>query len=77
MKLTKTQVCLYFYEQLLNVGYLELKRVNQVFDLNRKTFSRYINEIRAYLCNFYKGKEIKYSIQDQRYYLISFNNSVT
>lgn len=71
MKLVKTQVCLYLYEQLLTVGYIEIEKVKQTFNLENKTFSRYINEIRAYLYNFYKGKEIFYYRDEKRYYLVS------
>lgn len=71
MKLVKTQVCLYLYEQLLTVGYIEIEQVKQTFNLENKTFSRYINEIRAYLYNFYKGKEIVYYRDEKRYYLVS------
>ena len=71
MKLVKTQVCLYLYEQLLTSGYIDIEDVKTMFDIQNKTFSRYINEIRAYLYNFYKGKEIAYFREEQRYYLVS------
>ncbi|MDD7314977.1 MAG: hypothetical protein PUH11_04540 [Bacilli bacterium] len=58
MKLVKTQVCLYIYEELLNNKFINTTEIRQKFNLEDKTFSRYINEIRSYLYNFYTGKEI-------------------
>lgn len=75
MKLVKTQVCLYLYEQLLTVGHVEIEEIKKDFNLENKTFSRYINEIRAYLYNFYKGKEIVYYRDEHRYYLVSNNGN--
>ena len=75
MKLVKTQVCLYLYEQLLTVGHVEIEEIKKNFNLENKTFSRYINEIRAYLYNFYKGKEIVYYRDEHRYYLVSNNKN--
>lgn len=58
MKLVKTQVCLYIYEQLLLHSYIEIHSVKEKFNLNDKTFSRYISEIKKYLKNFNHNKEL-------------------
>ena len=70
MKLVKTQICLYLYEELLTVGYFNSDEIKNKFNLENKTFHRYINEIRAYLLNFYKSCEIIYNREKQRFYLI-------
>lgn len=77
MKLVKTQVCIYIYEELLNKKYLEVEKIKKKFNLENKTFSRYINEIRTYLYNFYKGREIVYIRSEQKYLLISFDEIIS
>lgn len=74
MKLVKTQVCLYIYEELLNNKFINTNEIRQKFNLEDKTFSRYINEIRSYLYNFYTGKEIVYLRSKQIYKLVSYTN---
>ncbi len=74
MKLVKTQVCLYIYEELLTNKFINTTEIRQKFNLEDKTFSRYINEIRSYLYNFYTGKEIVYLRSKQIYKLISYAN---
>ena len=74
MKLVKTQVCLYIYEELLEKGHVDAETIKNEYNLSTKTFLRYINEIRAYLCNFYRGKQIIYRREYQRYYLKSLKN---
>lgn len=72
MKLVKTQVCLYIYEQLMENKMIEVDDIKAKFNLEDKTFSRYINEVRTYFYNFYKGKEIIYIRSEQKYKLVSF-----
>ena len=74
MKLVKTQVCLYIYEELLNNKFINTTEIRQKFNLEDKTFSRYLNEIRSYLYNFYTGKEIVYLRSKQIYKLVSYTN---
>lgn len=74
MKLVKTQVCLYIYEELLNNKFINTTEIRQKFNLEDKTFSRYINEIRSYLYNFYTGKEIVCLRSKQIYKLVSYTN---
>lgn len=70
MKLVKTQICLFMYDELLNKKYIVINEIKQKFDINERTLFRYINEIRCYLSNFFKGFDIVYSRHDSKYYLI-------
>ena len=51
---------------------ISLMEMKNKFGLEDKTFMRYINEIRSYLYNFYKGKEIVYVRSEQAYKLVSY-----
>ncbi|MCI6717035.1 MAG: hypothetical protein MR485_06060 [Mollicutes bacterium] len=72
MKLVKTQICLYIYEQFMDKKVINIMEIKNKFGLEDKTFMRYINEIRSYLYNFYKGKEIVYVRSEQAYKLVSY-----
>lgn len=71
MKLGKTQVCLYIYEQLLKNGSISSEEIKTKFDLCDKTFSRYISELRCYLVNFFKNVDIVYVKKENNYLLVS------
>ena len=73
MKLVKTQICLYIYEQLMDKKIISITEMKNKFNLEDKTFMRYINEIRSYLYNFYKGKELVYVRSEQAYKLVSYD----
>ncbi len=75
MKLVKTQICLYIYEQLMDKKIINIMEMKNKFGLEDKTFMRYINEIRSYLYNFYKGKEIVYVRSEQAYKLVSYETA--
>lgn len=70
MKLVKTQVILFMYEKLIMERKLDSNLVKEMFELENKTFYRYIEEIKAYLSNSYKNEEIYYSRADKVYYLV-------
>ena len=72
MKLVKTQICLYIYEQFMDKKVINIMEMKNKFGLEDKTFMRYINEIRSYIYNFYKGKEIVYVRSEQAYKLVSY-----
>ena len=72
MKLVKTKICLYIYEQFMDKKVINIMEIKNKFGLEDKTFMRYINEIRSYLYNFYKGKEIVYVRSEQAYKLVSY-----
>lgn len=70
MKVVKSQVILFMYEKLLLEKELRSDEVKEKFELEDKTFYRYIQEIRAYLSNFYKSEVIRYSKSQRKYYLV-------
>ena len=45
------------------------KEVKEKFELEDKTFYRYIQEIRAYYCNMYKKEKIIYCRSEGKYVL--------
>lgn len=74
MKLSKTQICLHLYEELLKNDLIDIGEMKVKFRLEDKTFTRYINEIRAYLLNFYTAKEIVYLRSKHTYRLVTYEN---
>jgi len=75
MKLVKTQVCLFMYEQFLTTGFVDGNDMKKKFDLNDRTLFRYINEIRCYLSNFFKGTDIVFSRHENKYFLMPTEKS--
>jgi len=71
MKLVKTQVCLYIFEQLKTNNCIYSDEIKTKFNLEDKTFIRYMQEIRNYLLNFCEGLEIAYNKSKQRYRLVN------
>lgn len=70
MKVVKSQVILFMYEKLLLEKELSSDEVKKKFELEDKTFYRYIQEIRAYFSNFYRSEVIRYSKSQRKYYLV-------
>lgn len=75
MKLSKTQICLFIYEELITKKFIDADYCKNEFDLEDKTFMRYINELRSYLSNFYKGYEIVYSRSAHVYKLVAYSEN--
>ena len=71
MKVVKSQVILFMQEKLILDKELNPNEVKELFELEDKTFYRYIQEIRAYYYNMYKGQKVYYSRSDGKYYLIN------
>lgn len=69
MKVVKSQVILFMHEKLLKEGKLYSEEVKKQFELEDKTFYRYIQEIRAYYCNMYKKEKIIYCRSEGKYVL--------
>lgn len=67
MKVVKSQVILFMHEKLLKEGELYSEEVKKQFELEDKTFYRYIQEIRAYYCNQYKEEAIVYCRSEGKY----------
>lgn len=69
MKVVKSQVILFMHEKLLKEGELYSEEIKEKFELEDKTFYRYIQEIRAYYSNMYKKEEIIYCRNKGKYVL--------
>lgn len=69
MKVVKSQVILFMHEKLLKEGELYSEEVKDQFELEDKTFYRYIQEIRAYYSNMYKKEKIIYCRSEGKYVL--------
>ena len=70
MKVVKSQVLMYMHEQLLTKKELFSTEIILKFELEKKTFYRYIQEIKAYYSNVYKKERICYSKSEKKYYLV-------
>ena len=69
MKVVKSQVLMYMHEKLLLEKELKSNEVKEMFELEDKTFYRYIQEIKAYYSNLYKDYLLVYSRGDKKYFL--------
>ena len=69
MKVVKSQVILYMHEKLLLERKLKSDDVIKKFELENKTFYRYIQEIKAYYFNMYKKEMIIYLKSEKKYIL--------
>ena len=69
MKVVKSQVILFMHERLLLEKELYSKEAKEKFELENKTFYRYIQEIKAYYSNMYKKERIIYCKSEGKYIL--------
>ena len=69
MKVVKSQVILFMFEKLHLKGELDPKEIKEKFELENKTFYRYIQEIKAYYSNMYRNCILSYSRENNKYYL--------
>lgn len=60
---------MYMHEKLLLEKELKSNEVKEMFELEDKTFYRYIQEIKAYYSNLYKDYLLVYSRGDKKYFL--------
>ena len=60
---------MYMHEKLLLEKELKSNEVKEMFELEDKTFYRYIQEIKAYYSNLYKDYLLVYSRCDKKYFL--------
>ena len=70
MKVSKSQVLMYIHEKLLLDKQINPLEIKEIFELEDKTFYRYIQEIRAYYSNIYKTESVCYSKKNKMYYLV-------
>ena len=66
----KTQILLHCLETLLRDGKIAKSQILSLAPISEATFTRYIQEIRAYLYNFHPGSELEYCKWDDVYILI-------
>lgn len=69
MKVSKSQVLMYIHEKLLLEKEFDPLEIKCKFELEDKTFYRYIQEIRAYYSNAFKKESVCYSKKNKKYYL--------
>lgn len=74
MKVNKAQALLYMYSLLIKNHHLTKKEVQSEIAINNLTFSRYIQELRAFLYNFYTGYDLVYVKRDGLYILEENSN---
>lgn len=70
MKVVKSQVILFMHEKLLIEKELYSEEIKEKFELEDKTFYRYIQEIKAYYSNMFKKEKLVYSKREKKYILI-------
>ena len=71
MKVNKTQALLYMYDCLISRGYITKEHICSEIKISNLTFLRYIQELRAYLCNFAPYQELVYSRNNEKFILIT------
>ena len=76
MKVNKTQATMFILSLLLKNKELSKSDVLGVLEISSLTFSRYIQEIKAYLLNFNVPYEIKYFRCNDKYRLISSDDNI-
>ena len=69
MKANKTQVLMYILYLLFEYKKIKKEQILDVVELTDLTFSRYMQEIKAFFINFNYPYELKYSRSDNIYYL--------
>ena len=67
--LTKTQVVLFIYDELIHGKKIQTNSIIGEFNISLRTFERYINEINVYFANFYKNQIVKYDYINKYYYI--------
>lgn len=70
MKVNKTQAVLWMVTELFKTKRLRKEDVLSEIEIPNITFLRYIQEIRAFLCNFYPYYELIYVKSEDNYQLI-------
>lgn len=57
---SKSQIVLYIYSELINHKEIRLDEIVEKFDISIRTFRRYIAEINAYLSNNFRNQNVSY-----------------
>lgn len=69
MKVSKSQSTMLILKYLLEDKRVSREEILDQVDISELTFRRYIQEIRAFLANFYFNYEVVYCKKDDCYYL--------
>ena len=69
MKVVKAQCLLYIFNMLKDNGYIKKEDVLNNLEISELTFWRYIQEIKAFICNFNYPYEIVYERKEDAYFL--------
>lgn len=67
--MVKSQLVLYLFDELTQGRGICAHEIICDYHISERTFMRYISEIRAYMYNFYRNKELVFSKSDNHYYL--------
>lgn len=70
MRVTKSQGVLYIFNLLLENEYIIKQDVMNNLDISELSFWRYIQELKAFICNFNLPFELKYDRNEDKYLLI-------
>lgn len=70
MKVNKSQATMLILKMLLDNGYIVKDEIMALLEINDLSFSRYIQEIKAFFYNFDIGLEVEYLRSENRYVLI-------
>lgn len=74
MKVNKTQGILFIYSILLEKKSMTKEEIMNYLEIKELTFYRYIQELRAFLCNFNCNKELIFERKKNKYYLSNNHN---
>ena len=73
MRIKKPQVVIFMHETLLLNKFLVSTEIKEKFELDDKTFYRYIQELKAYYSNMFKQEKIIYNKAEKKYFLVNTN----
>ena len=71
-KMKKTQILLYCLETLLTSNRIAKEDLTDMARFSKSTFTRYIQELRAYFADFHPGTELLYDKKEGVYVLTNF-----
>lgn len=73
MKVVKSQGLLYIFYVLIKRGYIFKEEILNNIDIKSLSFSRYIQEIKAFIYNFHLPYELVYKRENKTYVLLYTN----
>ena len=73
MKTNKKQGLLYLFNMLKDKKLIYKKDILSDLNIGENSFWKYLQELRAFISNFYLPYEIKYSRAKQAYYMEDIN----